>query len=265
MNKILSLSNTTHIAKDLGKLVNYQNKQYASGEYITIINEALEGKVIVMGNIFGSNIIEFLSMIDAAKRAGAKHITLIIPYFGYARQDKMEAPYSSVGFEIMARMINAFRVDKLIVVDIHSHEMLGLFDCEIVNVGLDVILNEVPLCFLRDDNILISPDEGSYKRINNHKAICLNKTRKDGCIFFSLDASIHHKNCFIIDDLLDSGATIKGAIDFLYQNRPKKIIVYVTHILSRNIPKEIILTTDSLGIRKDLQIIKLGEILRKFL
>lgn len=142
MSKILSLSNTIHIAKDIGRLVNFQNKQYASGEYITIINEPLEGEVIVMGNIMPGNIMEFLSMLDAARRAGANRITLIIPYFSYARQDKMEKPYSSVGFEILARMINKYWVDRLITVDIHNPEMLRLFDCEVVNIGPDVILRE---------------------------------------------------------------------------------------------------------------------------
>lgn len=258
--RVLSLQNTMHIAKNIGRLVDFQNKQYASSEYITIINEALEGEVIVMGNIEACNIMEFLSMVDAAYRAGAEKISLVIPYFSYARQDKIQKPYSSVGFEIIAKMINVLKVNRIITIDIHSPNMLGLFDCEVINIVPPVILSKsLPQ---DDDFLIIAPDKGSLLRINSANAICLNKIRKDGKISFSLDSSVQGKNCFIYDDILDSGATIRGAIDFLYQNGAKKVKAFVTHILGKNIPKEVVLTTDSFGKRRQIEMIDLGEIIK---
>lgn len=248
-------------------MAKFQNKKYASGEYYCLIQETIEAAVII-GNMSHSNQMEFFSVIDAAIRAGAKDITLIIPYFAYARQDKMEAPYSSVGFEVLAKVINVFKIDRLVTIDLHSPQSLSLFDCEVVNVGLDLIFSGLPhqsFRFSRNNGVVITPDIGSYNRNKHLNPICLNKKRMGDSIVFSLSQSIKGKSCFLVDDIIDSGKTISCAIDFLYQNGASEVKAYVTHILKPDIPKEVILTTDSLKPRDDIQVIKVSEILRKFL
>lgn len=266
--KILSLDNTIHIAKDLGDLANYQNKKYESGEYITFLDENLINKsAIITGNISPDNIMEFISMIDAAKRARAIEIILVVPYFSYSRQDKMEAPCSSIGFEIMAKIINSFQPDKLITIDIHNPGLLDLFDFEVQNINMypNIIMEFWKLNYQISNYQIIVPDEGAYRRINIENAICLGKKRKLDSLEYSLAHSVHGERCIIIDDIVDSGKTLRSAIDFLYQNGASEVLAYATHILNNNNIQELSLTTDSIeGIKCDNKI-KLAKIIREYL
>lgn len=258
--KILTLSNVFHIAKDLGPLLKFYNKRFPSGEYITIIYEQIqpEDQILILGNISGSNIMEFISIIDAAIRAGAKDITLIIPYFAYSRQDKMDEPYSSIGFELIAKMLNIFDIRRLVTIDFHSPQLLVLFNFEVSNIHPKDILPG-----FSEDYFLVTPDNGGSERLKPLQVLSLNKKRIGGNMSFNLYQNIEGKKCLILDDIYDSGQTLRGSIEYIYNKGASKVVAYCSHILSSNIPKELKYCSDSLGIRDGLSAIRLVDFILK--
>ena len=216
---------------------------FSQGEYLCKLNGPLNGNAIIVGSIKNNDdLMEILSIIDAAKRAGAVHITLIAPYIAYSRQNLMQQPFSSVGIEIIAKMIKASGVDKLVTVDIHSLDSLKFFGMEVVHITIQDILahykNQLP-----QNCVLVAPDKGCAERAVI--SIYLSKKRMDGLVSMELHGDVRGKDCLVIDDIFDSGGTIVKAFEILKQNGAGDVYGYATHFLGEKILLPIY-TTNSL-------------------
>lgn len=271
MIKLFSLPNTWHIAKALGEVMPYRVKEYASGGFCIIVEKEISplDEVLIIGNLDLPNLMEFISLLDAVIRAGAKKVALIVPYLGCARQDKMEMPYSSVGFEIVIRILNLFDSYRLITFDVHNPKILQAFSGRIINLSTSFIFKEEIDQYkkITPDALVLAPDLGSYRRIKNTypDAAYLNKTRIGNDIEFSSQYSFQGKDVILLDDILDSGKTIRGALDFVYQAGANSIYAFVTHLAGNHIPKEVIATTDSLGKREGVQQVRIADLLKSLM
>lgn len=210
--------------------------KFLSGEYICKIDKVLTANAIVVGSIkTNDDLMEILSIIDAAKRAGASDITLVAPYIAYGRQDVMQAPFSSVGIEIIAKILNSTEITNLITVDIHSVDSLKFFNMNVHHITTIEILDHYKDTLLEDITI-IAPDKGSLKRLEKLgvDTIFLDKKRVGGNVLMELRGNVEGKCCLIIDDIFDSGSTMMAAVDILKANGAQDIKGYVTHFLGNS-------------------------------
>jgi len=210
--------------------------KFPSGEYICKLDKVLTANVIVVGSIkTNDDLMEILSIIDAAKRAGAMNITLVAPYIAYGRQDVIQAPFSSVGIEIIAKILNSAGITDLIIVDIHSVDSLKFFSMNVRHITAIEILDHYKDILLVDTTI-IAPDKGSLKRLEKLglDTIFLDKKRVGGKVLMELQGNVEGKSCLIIDDIFDSGSTMMAAVDILKANGAQDIKGYVTHFLGNS-------------------------------
>lgn len=213
-------------------------KKWGDGSLDITVKETLLGKdmLLIQSTSYPADqhLVELLWLVDLAKRAGSKHITLIAPYFGYSRQDKIEEG-KPLPIALVARLIQAAGVDKLITIDAHSDLLAGFLDIELVNL--------LPWQYFTSlftnikDAVVISPDRGGAKRASALAAqlgvayVILTKTRdKMGYpVIESVSGAVRDKNCIIIDDIIDSGRTLYEAATFLKRAGALSVHCCVTH------------------------------------
>lgn len=230
-------------------LLNPIIQRFSQGEYLCKLDASIKGNAIIVGSIQNNDdLMEILSIIDAVKRARAEHITLVAPYIAYSRQNLMQQPFSSIGIEIIAKMLKAIGVQKLITVDIHSLDSLKYFDMEVMHITIENILihykNKLP-----QDCAIVAPDNGCAERLGAEiSTIFLSKKRVDNAVSMVLHGDVRDKNCLIIDDIFDSGGTLIKAFEVLKENGAKNVYGYVTHFLGNKavVP---MYTTNSLPLR----------------
>jgi ribose-phosphate pyrophosphokinase len=174
---------------------------------------------------------EVLSIIDACKHAGASNITLIAPYIAYGRQNKMELPYSSIGFEILANIINNSNIDRLITVDIHEYSLLSLFNFEVTHITSSDIIKYYSQELGLEEYIMVALDLGSKKRLGSTASVYLHKKRSDNLISMELNGKVIGEKCLLIDDIIDSGRSMEAAIKCLNHHGAIDLRPYVTHFL----------------------------------
>jgi len=220
-----------------------------------------------------NNLLELLLMIDAAKRASAYKVIAVIPYYGYARQDKKDAPRVSIGAKLIANLLQAAGIDRLITMDFHSDTIQGFFDVPVDHIYSSAIL--VPYIEkLNIDNLIIaSPDIGGSKRakaysrfLNAELAIC-HKTRLKPNVVedITLIGNVKDRNVLIIDDIIDTGGTIVNAAKLLRKHGAKSIRVFATHALFsgdaheniENSEIDTVLVTDTIPLKKQSNKIKI--------
>ena len=208
--------------------------KFPSGEYICKIDASLTGSVIVVGSIkTNDDLMEILSIIDAAKRTGASDVILVAPYIAYGRQDVMQLPFSSVGIEIIATILNAVGITNLITVDMHHLDSIKLFNMNVYHITAQEIITHYKGSILDDIDIIVAPDAGSHARLSKLElnAIFLSKKRIGSNVIMELEGNVEGKNCLIIDDIFDSGGTMMAAYDILKANGAKNINGYASHFL----------------------------------
>ena len=216
-------------------------------------------------------IMELLLMIDAARRASAKEITAVVPYFGYSRQDRKEQPRVPISAAVVANMIRAVGVDRIMTVDIHAEQLQGFvqypWDNTYASYALIPALKKKKL----KDIVIASPDKGGVPRatgyaglLNIHDLAIVYKHRdihvENKSETYAMIGEVKGKNVLLVDDMLDSGGTIFNAADHLAKNGAKDIYVVVSHglftgsaleRLSKSPIKEVI-TTDSVRHRDEV-------------
>ena len=272
--QILNLDNAKKLASKISKTLDHPIipmtlHQFPSGEYICKLTHALMSKVSIIGSIKNNDdLMAILSIIDAAKRAGASEICLVAPYIAYGRQDVMQAPFSSVGIEIIATILNASGITHLITADIHSISSLQSFHLKVTHITSHDIITYHKEKILHDIDIIVAPDAGAKERLGSLglKTICLTKTRTNTGIKMCLkpEDTVENKKCLIIDDIYDSGATMMSAQDLLLAAGASNIKGYVTHFLS-NKPYPLYITdsitpTEESGL---LKVVSLDEVVCK--
>jgi ribose-phosphate pyrophosphokinase len=249
-NKILS----KNIAKYLNsKLVNSSIRNFSDGEIYVEINENIRGNSIFIIQSVSSpandNLMELLLCIDALKRSSAKNITAVIPYFGYARQDRKVVPRTSISAKLVSNLITKAGADRIVTVDLHAGQIQGFFDIPVDNLFATPIFARHIKKKIKTKNIIcVAPDVGGTERaralgklLNVGLAIVDKRRPKAGqSQVMNVIGDVKGKNCVIVDDIIDSGGTIVNAAKALKNRGAKDVYVYITHgVLSGDAVKKI--------------------------
>jgi ribose-phosphate pyrophosphokinase len=184
------------------------------------------------------NIMELLICIDSLRRSSAKNITAVIPYFGYARQDRKVVPRSPISAKLVANLITNAGANRVLTMDLHANQIQGFFDIPVDNLYAAPVLLKHILKNIGTKNIVcVAPDVGGVeraraigKRLNAGLAIIDKRRERPGqSEVMNVIGEIKNKSCIIIDDLIDSGGTICNAADALIEKGAKEVYCYVVH------------------------------------
>ena len=249
-NKVLS----KNIAKFLkSKLVNSSIRKFADGEIYVEINENIRGNSIFIIQSISSpandNLMELLLCIDALKRSSAKNITAVIPYFGYARQDRKVVPRTSISAKLVSNLITKAGADRIVTVDLHAGQIQGFFDLPVDNLFSTPIFARHAKKRIKSRKIIcVAPDVGGTERaralgklLNVGLAIVDKRRPKPGqSQVMNVIGDVKGQTCIIVDDIIDSGGTIVNAAKALKNRGAKEVYVYITHgVLSGEAVKKI--------------------------
>jgi len=264
-----------YIAKKLKlKLVNTNIKRFADGEIYVEINENIRGNSIFVvqstANPANDNLMELLICIDALRRSSAKNITAVIPYFGYARQDRKVVPRTAISAKLVSNLITNAGANRILSVDLHAGQIQGFFDIPVDNLFATPIFARHIKKNIKIDNVIcVSPDIGGVertralsRRINVGIAIIDKRRSAPGkSEVMNVIGNIKNKTCVIVDDIIDSGGTIVNAANALKEKGAKEVYVYITHaVLSGNAVEKInksqikkLITTDTIDNHKKIK------------
>jgi ribose-phosphate pyrophosphokinase len=249
-NKVLS----KNIAKYLKtKLVNSSIRKFSDGEIYVEINENIRGNSIFIVQSISSpandNLMELLLCIDALKRSSAKNITAVIPYFGYARQDRKVAPRTSISAKVVANLLTNAGANRIVTVDLHAGQIQGFFDMPVDNLFTTPLFSKYIKKKISSKNLIcVSPDMGGVARtralatrIKADLAIIDKRRPAPGkSEVMNIIGNVKNKTCIIVDDIIESGGTIVNAVDALKKNGAKEVFVFITHaVLSGEASKKI--------------------------
>ena len=275
-NKQLS----SKISKNLkNKLVNTSIRKFADGEIYIEINENIRGNSIFIIQSVSSpandNLMELLLCIDALKRSSAKNITTVIPYFGYARQDRKVVPRTSISAKLVSNLITNAGANRVVTVDLHAGQIQGFFDIPVDNLFATPIFAKHIKRKIKNKNIIcVAPDVGGVeraralgKKLDVGLAIVDKRRPSPGkSQVMNVIGNVKNKVCILTDDIIDSGGTIVNAADALMKRGAKEVHVYATHgVFSGEAVKKIknskiknLVITDSIDISDKLK--KVGNI-----
>ena len=223
------------------KLGQMNIQYFADGEFSISYEESIRGKdVFLVQSTFPStdNLMELLLMIDAAKRASAHSIIAVIPYFGWARQDRKDKPRVSIGAKLIADILSTAGINRLITMDLHADQIQGFFNVPVdhlyaSSVFLDYIKTQLPL----DNLIMATPDVGGTKRASSYAkyleipmVIC-HKTRQQAneVADMRIIGDVTDKDVLLIDDIVDTAGTITKAADLMMENGARSVRAISSH------------------------------------
>ena len=265
-----SMTLSKQIAKEFGQdlgIVSFQ--RYSDGEFQPSFEESVRGsRVFIIGSTNPSteNLMEMLLMLDTAKRASARHITAVIPYFGWARQDRKDKPRVPIGAKLVAKLLESAGATRIITMDLHADQIQGFFEKPVDHLYASTIF--VPyLKSLNIDNLTIaSPDMGGSKRayayskfLDSDVVICYKQRSKGNIIsHMELIGDVTGKNVVLIDDMVDTAGTLTSAADLMIKKGAESVIAICTHaLLSGDAYEKIeksklskLITSDSIEIKK---------------
>tara|TARA_Y100000996_G_C22443121_1_gene610675 strand:- start:76 stop:1008 length:933 start_codon:yes stop_codon:yes gene_type:complete len=245
--KLLTGNSNKNLSKKIAKflkskLVNSSIKKFADGEIYVEINENIRGNSIFIVQSVSSpandNLMELLLSIDALKRSSAKNITAVIPYFGYARQDRKVVPRTSISAKLVSNLITKAGADRVVTVDLHAGQIQGFFDIPVDNLFATPIFARHIKKNIKSKNIIcVAPDVGGTER-----ARALGKLLDVGLAIvdkrrpapgksqvMNVIGNVKDKTCILVDDIIDSGGTIVNAAKALKDRGAKEVYVYITH------------------------------------
>ena len=224
---------------ELGK-ISFHN--FSDGEYQPSFEETIRGsRIFLIGstNPNSENLMELLLMIDAAKRASARHITAVIPYFGWARQDRKDKPRVPIGAKLIAKLIETAGATRIITMDLHADQIQGFFEKPVDHLYASTIF--IPyIQNLKLDNLTIaSPDMGGSKRayayskfLNCNVVICYKQREKANIIsHMEVIGDVVDKNVVLVDDMVDTAGTLTKAADLMIERGAKSVRAICTHPL----------------------------------
>lgn len=215
------------ICANLGcKLGNLLITKFSDGEFSMSYEESIRGRhVFLVQSTFPSsdNLMELLLMIDAAKRASAKSINAVIPYFGWARQDRKDKPRVSIGAKMVADLLSVVGIDRLITMDLHADQIQGFFDCPVDHLYASGVLLPYIQSLNMNNLVIASPDVGGSKRASTYSKylgcplVLCNKTRvrPNEVSSMQIIGDVRGKNVIIVDDMVDTAGTITKAANIM--------------------------------------------------
>lgn len=249
--KLFACTQSMSLAQDIAKhygipLGNVITSTYSDGEFQPSFEESVRGaRVFIIGstNPSSDHLMEMLLMLDAAKRASARHITAVMPYFGWARQDRKDKPRVPIAAKLIAKMLETAGATRIITMDLHADQIQGFFEKPVDHLFASTVF----LPYLRNlalDNLTIaSPDMGGSKRayayskaLESDVVICYKQRAKANLIsHMELIGDVTGKNVVLVDDMVDTAGTLTKAADVMIEKGAKSVRAICTHpVLSGN-------------------------------
>jgi len=221
----------------LGKM---QMTKFSDGEFAVSYEESIRGRdIFLVQSTFpnSDNLMELLLMIDAAKRASARTINAVIPYFGWARQDRKDKPRVSIGAKLVADLLSVAGVNRVITMDLHADQIQGFFDVPVDHLYASGVLLPYLQSLHLEDMVIASPDVGGSKRANTYAKylgcplVLCNKTRARANVVATMQiiGEVEGKNVVIIDDMVDTAGTITKAADLMMEVGAKSVRACASH------------------------------------
>jgi ribose-phosphate pyrophosphokinase len=263
-------------------------RRFADMEIFVEIQENVRGEdtFVIQSTSFPANdhLMELLIMIDALRRASARRITAVIPYFGYARQDRKTAARTPISAKLVANLITRAGVDRVLTVDLHAGQIQGFFDIPTDNLfGAPVMVRDIRERMHGNDNIVVSPDVGGVvraralaKRIDAPLAIVDKRRERAGeSEVMNIIGDVGGRSCILVDDIVDSGGTLCNAADALMAKGAREVYAYLTHgvlsggavsrIANSNL-KELVITdtimpTEAVKVARNIRVISVAQLM----
>ena len=245
--RIISGNSNPLLAKEISfelkeKNIDITVTKFADQEVFVEINENVRGKniFIIQSTSMPANdhLMELLITIDALKRASAQTVTAVIPYFGYARQDRKVGPRTPISAKLVADILTTAGIDRLLTLDLHAGQIQGFFDIPVDNLyAAPVITKDIKKNYQNKDIVVISPDVGGVvrargiaKRIDGDLAI-VDKRRDKANVseVMNIIGDINGRDCIIVDDIVDTAGTLCNAAEALINSGAKSVSAYITH------------------------------------
>ncbi|MFV0398605.1 MAG: ribose-phosphate pyrophosphokinase [Bacteroidales bacterium] len=249
---------------------------FADGEFAVSYEESIRGchEFLIQSTFPNSdNLMELLLMIDAAKRASAKSIIAVVPYFGWARQDRKDKPRVSIGAKLVADLLSVAGIDRLITMDLHADQIQGFFDVPVDHLYASSILIPYIESLKLDNLVIASPDVGGSKRAGSFSKylgvpmVMCHKTRAKANEVDSMTiiGDVKDKNVILVDDMVDTAGTITKAADIMLKNGAKSVRAIASHAVmsdpaSERVTKSSLtemIFTDSIPYKKDCTKVKI--------
>ena len=243
--KIFSGSNSRYLAEQIAHcygtaLGNVEIQKFSDGEINPIFHDSVRGSdVFIVQSTYSpsDNLMEVLLMIDAVKRASASHVTVVAPYYGYARQDRKDKPRVPIGAKLVANLLMAAGADRIMTCDLHAGQIQGFFDIPVDHLDGSFIF--VPyLRSLNLENIIFaSPDVGGTKRVRNFAqffnadmVICdKHRQRANEVASMQVIGDVEGKDVILVDDIIDTGGTLCKAASILQEKGATSVRAVITH------------------------------------
>jgi len=241
-----NLKLAAEIANYLGvPLLDSKVGRFADGEIQMMINELVRGSdVFIIQSTcppVNENLMELLIMTDALKRSSSASVTAVMPYFGYARQDRKARARDPISAKLVANLLTTAGVDRILTMDLHAPQIQGFFDIPVDHLEGSIIFSDMVLDIMKgkdkSDFILVAPDMGSVNRIRKMAdltdlsiaIIDKRRTKANECEIMNVIGDIKDKTAIIIDDMIDTAGTITKAANTVVDMGAKRVLVYATH------------------------------------
>ena len=223
-----------------GELVPVKTTRFSDGEFTVSIEETIRGKeVAIVQSTFPptDNLMELLLLVDAAKRASAKRIIAVIPYFGFARQDRKDKPRVAIGAKLVANLLMAAGIDRLITMDLHADQIQGFFEIPVDHLYASTLFLPYLEGLDRENLCIATPDTGGTKRANSYAkhlgvdmAICYKQRKVANKIeHMTVIGDVSGKDVVIVDDMCDTAGTLTKAAALMMEHGAKSVRALCTH------------------------------------
>jgi len=239
-NPVLASNIAKHLNLPLGKTV---VETFSDGEIMVEVMENVRGKdvFIVQPTCYPSNdnLMELMVMVDALRRSSVRRITAVVPYFGYARQDRRpRSARVAITAKVVANMLSGAGIDRILTVDLHADQIQGFFDMPVDNVYASPILLGDIWRQKYKDLIVVSPDVGGVvraralaKRLDDADLAIIDKRRPKANVakVMNIIGDVENRSCILVDDLVDTAGTLCKAAEALKEKGATKVVAYITH------------------------------------